>query len=156
MQVTDLIAAPYAPPTLRKGDRTFCLYRDRDVIVTTWTDARISWPRCRAIGSGAGSGLLITDELARAIKTESAIALRHWFGVGERAVWNWRKAFGIEQRGTEGSRRLYRASVERVKAATTGVPRDLTSEERQRRSQLIRKITRLRESRRQQQALHAT
>lgn len=29
MKATDLIASPYHPPKLRKGDLTFCLYRER-------------------------------------------------------------------------------------------------------------------------------
>ena len=75
MLPTDLVAAPYVPPPLRKGDRVFCLYRDADVVITAWSDARIPWPRCRAVGSVGGSGLLITDELVRAIRTESSVAL---------------------------------------------------------------------------------
>jgi hypothetical protein len=41
-----LLAAPYTPPFLRRGDRATCLYRDADVTVTSWTLAPISWPRC--------------------------------------------------------------------------------------------------------------
>jgi hypothetical protein len=36
---------PYAPPAVKKGDCSFCLYRDADVVITAWTDARIQWPR---------------------------------------------------------------------------------------------------------------
>jgi hypothetical protein len=46
---TDLIAGPYKPPTLRKGERTFCLYRDAEVVITSWSDARIPWPRARSV-----------------------------------------------------------------------------------------------------------
>jgi hypothetical protein len=108
-----LLHGPYRPPRLRKGDRTFCLYRDADVVVTSWTDARIPWPRCRALHCRGGSGLLVTDELRRAILSESAAALHHWFGVGDSAVWAWRRAFGVTKYGTEGSRRLHRAASER-------------------------------------------
>jgi hypothetical protein len=44
-----LLFGPYRPPVLRKGDRAFCLFRDCAVVVTSWTDARIPWPRCRAL-----------------------------------------------------------------------------------------------------------
>jgi hypothetical protein len=120
MLITDLIAGPYVAPALKRGDRAFCLYRDCDVVVTNWTDARISWPRCRAIGSGAGSGLLVNDELARAIKTESAVALKHWFGVGTHAVWKWRKAFGIGRTGTKGSRLLHERTAQIVRDLLKG------------------------------------
>jgi hypothetical protein len=103
-----LLRSPYEAPPLRRGHRATCLYRDCDVVVTSWTNARISWPRCRAVGSRGGSGLLVDTELLRAIRTESAAAIKHWWGVGTKAVWNWRKAIGITQRGTEGSVRLHR------------------------------------------------
>ena len=43
-----LLHGPYQPPRLRVGDRATCLFRDCDVIVTSWTDAPISWPRSKA------------------------------------------------------------------------------------------------------------
>jgi hypothetical protein len=70
---------PYEPPALRQGDRAHCLYRDADVVVTGWSDGRISWPRCRALGHRGGSGLLVEEELARAIMHESG-ALLYWWG----------------------------------------------------------------------------
>jgi hypothetical protein len=61
-----LLFGPYRPPALQRGDRATCLFRDGDAVVTSWTDARISWPRCRAEGThGGGSGLLVDEELAR-------------------------------------------------------------------------------------------
>ena len=105
-----LLHAPYNPPPLKHGDRTTCLCRDRDVVITSWTDARISWPRCRANQHRGGyPGLLVNDELLRAIRTESEVAIMHWFGVSMITVWKWRKAFGISRLGTEGSRRLHQA-----------------------------------------------
>src|SRR5215813_13922913 len=96
-----LIGGPYTPPPLHKGDRTTCLYRDADVVITGWSDAPLSWPRCRALGGrGGGSGLLVNEELARAIRTESSKALQYWLRVGPNAVWSWRKAFGIGTWGT--------------------------------------------------------
>jgi hypothetical protein len=39
-----LLHGPYEPPPLRKGDRTTCLYRDADAVITGWSGGRISWP----------------------------------------------------------------------------------------------------------------
>jgi hypothetical protein len=101
---TRLRFGPYEAANVKKGDRAFCVYRDADVVVTARTDARIPWPRCRTLHQQGGSGLLVTDELKRAILSESAAALKHWFGVGTKPVWNWRRAFGVSHLGTPGSR----------------------------------------------------
>jgi CheY-like chemotaxis protein len=47
---TRLLFGPYSAPRLRSGDRATCLFKDCDVAVTGWTDARISWPRHLAQG----------------------------------------------------------------------------------------------------------
>ncbi len=95
----------YTPPTVRKGDRVFCLYRDCECVVSSWTDSRISWPRVGVRGQQGGSGLWIDETLLRAIRTESATALKYWFGIGTFAVWRWRKAFGVGRTGTVSVRR---------------------------------------------------
>jgi len=112
-----VLLGTYTPPALRKGDRVTCLYRDAECVVTSWSDAPIQWPRVRAIGHRGGSGLLVDATLLRAIRTESVNALMHHFGVGHRCVWCWRKAFGITQLGTEGSRRLHAEAI--AKGAAT-------------------------------------
>lgn len=93
---TDFIAGRYRPAAFRKGDHAFCLFRDTDVIITSWTDARIPWPRRRAIDQAGGSGLLVDEELARAVRNESVVALRFWFGASKTALQNWRRALGID------------------------------------------------------------
>jgi len=118
-----LISGPYKAPALHVGDRAVCLYRDCEVVVTSWTDAPIPWPRCRAIHSRGGAGLLVNKELLRAIRTESAEAIKHWFGVSTKAVWSWRKAFGIGHWGTKGSRRLHLKSCEAGARKVRGQPR---------------------------------
>jgi hypothetical protein len=101
-----LLHGPYHPPPLRRGDRATCLFRDGEVIVTGWSDGRISWPRCRLPGThGGGSGLLVDEELARAVRLESSLAIQHWWGVSGAAVWHWRQALGVEPLN-EGSARL--------------------------------------------------
>ena len=42
MTVDRLRFGPYKPPALKKGDRAFCLYRDANVVVTSWTDTNSS------------------------------------------------------------------------------------------------------------------
>ena len=107
-----LLHGPYQAPSLRVGDRATCLYRDCDVVVTSWTDAPISWPRCRPVGvRGSFPTLFVDDELARAIRTESALAIKHHWRVGMSLVAKWRRSFGIGRTGTEGSARLHRAAA---------------------------------------------
>jgi hypothetical protein len=123
MLLTDLLFAPYTPPALHKGDRATCLFREGEVVITAWSDAPLSWPRCRRIDhQGGGSGLLVTDELVRAILSESSLALQHWFGVGADTVWRWRKAFGVLRWGTEGSKRLHILNVQSGARKTRGRP----------------------------------
>jgi hypothetical protein len=69
-----LLHGPYQAPSLRVGDRATCLYRDGDVVITSCTDARISWPRCLPVGRKGHPSLLVDDELARAVRMESAAA----------------------------------------------------------------------------------
>ena len=66
---------------MRRGDRATCLYRDCDVVIRGWSDGRISWPRCRRLGArGGGLGLLVDEELARAVRLESSLAIQYWGG----------------------------------------------------------------------------
>jgi hypothetical protein len=107
-----LLFGPYKAPPLKRGDRASCLVRDCDVVITGWTAARISWPRCRALGDrGGGSGILLDEELARAVRQESAAAIRHWWGVSVGVVWRWRKALGVGRTDNAGSRRLIHAAA---------------------------------------------
>ena len=120
---TKLLFRPYQVPPLKRGDRAFCLVRDCAVVITSWTDAPIPWPRCRALHSpGGGSGLLVDEELARAVRHESAVAVMHWWGASQRAVWAWRKALGVGRADSEGSRRLIQAAAELGAAEVRGKP----------------------------------
>jgi hypothetical protein len=80
-----LLFGPYRPPKLKRGDRAFCRVRDYPVVVLGMSDAPIPWPRCK------GTGLLIDDELARAIRNEAAMAVAYWWGVHLSTVLHWRK-----------------------------------------------------------------
>jgi hypothetical protein len=81
-----LLHGPYRAPRLHVGDRALCLFRDCLVKVTGWTDARISWPRALPVGERGHPSLLVDDELARAIRTEAAVAVRYWWGAWR--VWS--------------------------------------------------------------------
>src|SRR5262245_33356312 len=77
----ELLFGPYRPPDLQPGDRAWCLLRDCLVVVTRWSDGRISWPLCHGLEANSGaSGFLVDDEFARAIRSESAAAIGHWWG----------------------------------------------------------------------------
>jgi len=129
-----LLAGPYTPPPLRRGDRTICLYRDADVAVTSWTAAPIPWPRCCRPGThGGGSGLLVTEELARAVRTESAAAVCHWWGVSEGVVWRWRKALGVGLLDSPGTRQAIRAAAARGGGANHEFARRRAEQHRRRR-----------------------
>jgi hypothetical protein len=132
-----LLFGPYKAPPLQRGNRSFCLFRDCLVVVTCWTDARISWPRCRALdGPGGGSGLLVDEELARAVRHESALALRYWWGASSTAVWHWRTALGVRRADPEGSRRLIQAAAEKGAAELRGKPLPPEQVEQRRRNAL--------------------
>jgi hypothetical protein len=108
---TRLLFSPYHPPSLRRVDRAFYLYRDCEVRITSRSDGRIPWPKCIPVDVRSRPILLVTDELLRAIREESSLALQHWFGVGPNQVWSWRRAFGVGAWEPEGSARLHRMNA---------------------------------------------
>jgi hypothetical protein len=76
------------------------------VIVTSWTDARISWPRYRPLDLPRSHPFLLVDEeLARAIRHESAAAAQFWWGTSAQVVKRWSKALSVTRTNNEGSRR---------------------------------------------------
>ena len=79
-------------------------------------------------------GLLVTEEFVRAIKTEAAIVLKHLFGVSAKAVWNWRRAFRVDQWGTEGSPRLLKVTTLKANRAVRGAYLPLTPQDQEKQS----------------------
>jgi hypothetical protein len=78
---------------------------------------------------------LVDEELARAVRTEAALAVAYWWGVQEETVTRWRHALGVEGReGTEGSRRLCDAVREKANSAVRGKPLCSEQVERRRRT----------------------
>src|SRR5262245_57003760 len=128
-----LLHGPYHPPAVRKGDRVFCHIRG-SAVVTSWSDAPFSWPRCRPLGGtrGSGCGLYVDAELARAIRCESALAVRFWWGVNGETVWRWRRALGVP-RVNEGTARLLQVSGAKLAEFTRN--REWSQAERERRRQ---------------------
>ena len=130
-----LLHGPNQPPALKRGDVATCFLRDGDVIITSWSAARIPWPRCRRVGtSGGGSGLLLDEELARAVRCESSLAIQYWWGVHEGVVWRWRKALGVGRADNEGSRLLTQAAGKKGGEAMQA--KEWTQEEREARRQI--------------------
>ena len=120
MSVPPLLGT-YGPPAVQKGDVVRCLFRCCDCTVTSVSDAPFPWPRVRGKKRRGGSGLWVNATLARAIRTESAEALKHWFGASSTTVWAWRRAFRVGGTATTpGSKKAHlagsRAGAETLKA----------------------------------------
>src|SRR5262245_55442897 len=93
--------SPYPAPPLQLWERIECHARDRLVGVTSWTAAPIPWPRGQPEGRG-GVGLVLTGELVRAVRLESAAAVCWWWGVSAGVVWRWRKILGVTSASNPG------------------------------------------------------
>jgi hypothetical protein len=92
--------------------------------VSSWTDAPIPWPRGVQIGIRSQPSLIVTRDLERAVRTESAESLKHWFGVSTWTAWKWRRSFipGPGHVRTRGDRLTHRRISEAGADATRGVP----------------------------------
>ena len=96
---------------LKRGDRATCLYRDCAVIITGWSsapDPLATLPLPRLAGAAP---LLLDEELARAVRTESAATVMHWWDASMTAVCHWRKALGTCRTDNQGTARLTLASA---------------------------------------------
>jgi len=109
---TKLLFGPYQCPRLKRGDRAFCEYRDATVVILDMTNARIPWPRCRRLDPPSqGRGPLVNEELARAVRTESATAIAYWWGVHTSTVLSWRRALGVTRKNNQGTHRLILGAI---------------------------------------------
>jgi hypothetical protein len=73
--------------------------------------------------------LLLDDELARAVRTESAAAVCLWWGVSHGVVRHWRKALEVTRTNNPGTHRLLQANAEAGAAAIKA--KEWTEAERQ-------------------------
>src|SRR5262249_53370870 len=117
-----LLHAPYPAPALRVGARATRLFRDCDVVITSWTDAPIPWPRGVLVGGTGHPSPIVNEELARAIINEAACAVQFWWSVSVGVVWHWRKAFGVNKTNNAGTNRLVRIASEMGADATRDMP----------------------------------
>jgi hypothetical protein len=72
--------------------------------------------------------LLVDEELARAVRTESAAALTYWWGASGSVVHRWRRATGVTRTNNPGSNRLIRAAS--AQGAEAAAEREWTDAER--------------------------
>ena len=99
-----LLHGPYAVPAARVGRTVTCMLRGK-AKVCGWTEGRIPWPLLR-VGHGGKGVMLVTSELARAVRLESAAAMRYWWGVCSTTVFKWCRALSVPQ-WNEGTRHLW-------------------------------------------------
>jgi len=105
MDGTKLIGGPYQPPAMRPGDWLDDEIAGR-VEVGGYSTGRIAWPRRKKTGAHS---LILCGALVTAVRTESALAIEHWFGVSSRTVSHWRIALGVDRQNNAGTQRLYSA-----------------------------------------------
>lgn len=99
-----LIAGPYNPPACEPGSKLTCARFGRQT-VGGFTAAPIPWPYAARIGGKPP--LILCGDLVRAIRTETAAAVAHHWGVDRSVVHDWRQVLGVG-RFTPGTRRRWR------------------------------------------------
>jgi hypothetical protein len=127
----------YRTPRLRVGRVLACEYRDRDVVVTGYTAARIPWPHGRPRGHRGGTpGPVVYGALAEAVRRESNQAVAYWFGVTPNTVSLWRKALAVRRTnaGTHTLRKGYGAEPWFARVRAKGRAARWTPERRAERS----------------------
>lgn len=94
----------YPPPRVQRGDWLDDVLLGR-VQVGGYHDGPIPWPYRRRTGAHS---LILTETLARMVRTEAARDVQEALGVSEGVVWRWRRALGVTARNNPGTQRLYR------------------------------------------------
>ena len=114
------LTGSYTPPRVRVGQSVRGRYRDAECRVTGFCDAPIRWPLAKVVGKRDGrAGPLVDGEMERVIRTESAVALAHRFGVDGGTARRWRQWPGVAGHATTpGTREEARGAA--VKRAAGG------------------------------------
>jgi hypothetical protein len=84
------------------------------------------------LGNGVtrlGLGLNGLNPKARAVRLESAAAIRHWWGVSVGVVWRWRKALGLPCTAFQAEKGEKAGSAPAETLRKPGRPRRAVSEE---------------------------
>ena len=104
-----LLHGPYRPPRVRRGDKLFCEVRGT-VTVGGYSDAPIPWPRVK---KGGNPCLILCGDLARAVLSESNVAVCYHFGVSTHTVSKRCKALGVPEQNEGTLRRQHAWAVSR-------------------------------------------
>lgn len=97
---------PYIAPAFRYGAKVVCEVRG-DVRIIGLSDAPIPWPLGRSEGQRGKAILVVFKGLAKAIRTESGVAVQYWFGMAACTASKYRQALGVEP-NNQGTQRLRR------------------------------------------------
>lgn len=109
LAIPPLLFGPYLPPVHRKGswitDEIHGL-----VQVNGWTNGPLSWPTRKRPGGGPRA-VAVTADLARAIRSESAVAIAYWIGISTKTVRGLRRELDVP-RNTPGTLARHAAVAE--------------------------------------------
>ncbi|MBL8828620.1 MAG: hypothetical protein JNM18_16685 [Planctomycetaceae bacterium] len=82
-----------------------------EVRITAVTDAKITWPIGRRVGTTLRPGAILYGDILAAVRRESIQAVARAFGVSPWQVSRWRYLLRIAGQQTEGTRRLRQANA---------------------------------------------
>lgn len=100
----------YVTPNVPEGTVLWCEHRKCWVPFEGFSDAPLRWPVGRRPRTSR-MGLIVTGGLADALRLESALAVRWWWGMSMTTLWRMRQALCVEQ-FTTGTRRLRLACLD--------------------------------------------
>ena len=100
---------PYYPPAVQIGDMVECA-RFGVVRVIAWSEGPLPWPLC---STGGTRSLILFEDLERAVRAESRLAVALAWGVSKPTITEWRRHLEVGHNNA-GSRARHRAIVSRV------------------------------------------